>query len=170
MDQDTAHNHMKNKLNIVFIILLLIMMVSIFLKVLLYEDGAHNRNDIIFENEYYNNGDDRDIVSQKINIVGLPEPDLFPPTPLEKIAIRDKWSRPRALIEGTVKYGRIEGDGDYHFVVEDANKNKVICEIIPQLKMDRPKVGQIIYVWGIVRWDRQHRWGELHPVIGWKLK
>lgn len=108
---------------------------------------------------------------QRIPVDGLPDPKLYPPVPVVKIAVKDKWARPRALIVGKVVYAKKENDGDYHYVVEDDQHNKVVCEIMPELPLNpRPKVGQIIYIWGIVRWDRQHNWGELHPVVGWKLK
>ena len=100
---------------------------------------------------------------------GLPDPKLYPPVPLAKIAAKDGWARPRCLIEGTVTYIKKEDDGDYHFVVTDGKAN-VVCEIVPELAVEHPKAGQHVTVWGIPRWDGEHRWGEVHPVIGWKEK
>ena len=98
-----------------------------------------------------------------------PDPKLYPDAPFAKIAGKNLWARPRACIEGTVTYVKREDDGDWHCTLEDGGR-KVVCEIIPELPMDPPKVGQRIKVWGIPRWDGQHRWGEIHPVIGWSPK
>lgn len=101
---------------------------------------------------------------------GLPNPNLYPPVPINKLCVEHGWARPRALIEGKVTMSKSENDGDSHFVVEDSDGNHIVCEVIPELPYVSPKVGMTVYVWGIPRWDGQHRWQEIHPVIGWKEK
>jgi hypothetical protein len=95
----------------------------------------------------------------------------FPPLPVATVA-DGKHLGPRAQITGLVTYTKKEDDFDYHFRVADPNDtNKwVVCEIIPELSMEYPKVGQKVIVWGIVRHDGIHKWWELHPVIGWKVQ
>jgi hypothetical protein len=97
---------------------------------------------------------------------------LYPEVPLAKIAEKDGWVRPRAEITGKVSYVSHEADGDWHFRVEDPKDSKVfvVCEIIPELPMDHPKVGQSVTVRGVVRWDGEHKWGELHPVTKWEKR
>lgn len=100
---------------------------------------------------------------------GLPNPHLYPPVRLAQVAARDGWVRPRALIEGKVILVKQEDDGDHHFVVTDGTA-RVVCEIVPELPLPHPTVGQTVQVWGVARYDGEHRWGELHPVIGWRVK
>jgi hypothetical protein len=114
-------------------------------------------------------GEEPERAANRMGAAGLPSPRLYPPVPMEKIAEKDGWPRPRCLIEGTVVMRKVEDDGDSHFVVE-ADGHRVVCEIVPEFKVDAPKVGQTVQVWGIPRWDGQHKWGEIHPVIGWKAK
>lgn len=63
----------------------------------------------------------------------LPDPKLYPPVAMAKVAAKDGWVRPRALITGRVTLVKREDDGDIHFVVVDEAENKVICEIIPRV-------------------------------------
>jgi hypothetical protein len=60
------------------------------------------------------------------------------------------------------------GDGDWHITLEQDGA-KVVAEIIPLIPLTPPKKGQRIRVWGISRIDKDHGWGELHPVEGWEL-
>jgi hypothetical protein len=101
---------------------------------------------------------------------GLPDPKLYPPVAIADLCVKDKWKRPRALIEGKVVLARPELDGDFHFAVEDDKGNKAVCEIIPQIPLAHPSVGDTVSVWGVVRWDGIHNWGELHGVDGWQKK
>ena len=43
-----------------------------------------------------------------------------------------------------------------------------MAEIIRELSLDPPHIGQHITAWGIVRHDGLHNWWELHPLIGWQ--
>lgn len=90
----------------------------------------------------------------------------YPLVPLERIA-SGKWIRPRATVIGTVTYVKREADRDWHIRLEEGGRF-IICEIIPELPGKPPRVGDRIVVKGIVRWDAQHRWAELHPVTGWQ--
>lgn len=96
--------------------------------------------------------------------------DNYPLVPLSKIAQKDVWVRPRATIIGNVVYvNSKEADGDIHIKVQDGD-SFVVCEIIPEMKLPNgyPKVGMKVRISGIVRWDGQHGWGELHPVTSWR--
>ena len=92
--------------------------------------------------------------------------ELYPPVEFAKVA-DGKWQRPRASIIGVVKEVRKEADGDIHIQLTD-NGKLVVCEIIPELKLEPPAKGDKVRVWGIVREDLWHGWFELHPVIGWE--
>lgn len=99
---------------------------------------------------------------------GLPDPKLYPFVPMAKLAVRDGWVRPRALTEGKVILARSEDDGDFHFAIE-GDGVRMVHEIIPEIPLPHPKVGQRVKVWAIIRWDGEHRWVEGHPVIGIKV-
>lgn len=57
-----------------------------------------------------------------------------------------------------------EADGDIHLRLEDG-RAFVIAEIIPELPVRTPALGSRIEACGIARYDRAHRWNELHPVL-----
>lgn len=132
--------------------------------------------DFMSENNRNNSKTDLDAVTAEVirshTTFGLPDPKLYPPVAVAKLAEKDGWVRPRALIHGKVTMVKKEDDGDEHFRVEgvDADSGMVVCEIIPEipLKEGKPKVGDVIHVWGVARWDGEHKWGELHPVVGWR--
>jgi len=133
---------------------------------------GHEHNDASFRAEWEKQGDLDEEPEHLLMAAenGLPSAKLYPPVPLARLARQNDWPRPRCLAIGKVILIKREDDGDYHFVIEDGGV-KVVCEIVPELPLDpHPKVGQTVYVWGIPRWDGQHRWGEIHPVIGWKEK
>jgi hypothetical protein len=60
-------------------------------------------------------------------------------------------------------------DGDWHVTLAEG-ETKVVLEIIPQIPLPPPKKGQRIEACGITRWDKRHKWPELHPVIRWTAK
>jgi hypothetical protein len=119
-------------------------------------------------------GDDLDETDEPTRTMhatkGLPSPALYPLVPIAKLCVKDFWKRPRALIEGKVTYAKPEQDGDFHFLVEDDAGNKIVCEIVPQNVLPHPKVGDELYVYGVVRYDLLHKWVELHEVDGIKEK
>jgi hypothetical protein len=103
-----------------------------------------------------------------------------PPYPNVALATlaRDKFSDPRATVEGTVRRVSKEADGDYHILVTDGTYT-IVCEIAPDLwpvvngaasPLARPRAGMTIRIWGVARRDVKHGWNELHPVVGWEEK
>ncbi len=99
-------------------------------------------------------------------LIATPDDKGYPTVPLAKIA-SGTWVRPRAKITGTVAFIRKEDDGDVHIRLT-SGKDRVILEIIPELPVSVPKIGDTITAWGVVRWDGEHRWAELHPLVGWR--
>src|SRR5258708_28523284 len=94
--------------------------------------------------------------------------DQYPTTSISTVAA-GKWKRPRASLTGVVSAIHKEADGDVHIRIEDGTGNFVICEQIPELPLKTlPKVGDKIVAKGIVRYDGEHGWWELHPFISWK--
>lgn len=87
--------------------------------------------------------------------------------PLEKLAGR--YPYPHAVTLGTVTEIKAADDGDFHIKLVDEIGRFIILEPIPQLPLPSlPRLHQKILAWGITRWDGQHEWGELHPLLGWK--
>jgi len=66
-------------------------------------------------------------------------------------------------VEGRVALVRHEEDGDIHIRLEDAQGRFVVVEVIPEISLTIPKVGDLVRVRGISRYDRQHHWWEIHP-------
>jgi hypothetical protein len=65
-----------------------------------------------------------------------------------------------------------ETDGDIHVWLCDENargardpQHCINAEIIPEFPLRRPKVGSMVRLNGISRFDPEHRWFELHPVL-----
>lgn len=83
----------------------------------------------------------------------------YHPVPLEKIA---QTSRTHVETCGPVSYVRKQQDGDVH-VTLDNGRAKVVVEIIPLIPLPAPKKGQIVRVRGISRYDKGHRFVEIHP-------
>lgn len=69
-------------------------------------------------------------------------------------------------VTGPVVYVRAMKDGDIHITLDDG-RDKIVAEIIPAIQLPRPKKGVRITVCGISRWDKRHRWAEVHPVLSW---
>lgn len=72
-----------------------------------------------------------------------------------------------ASVAGDVTQATRELDGDIHIRIE-ASGAFIVAEIIPELPIDPPHIGQHITAWGIVRHDGLHNWWELHPLVGWE--
>jgi hypothetical protein len=79
--------------------------------------------------------------------------------PLEKLATS---GRTHVEVCGPVTYVRRQKDGDIH-VTLDNGKAKVVVEIIPLIPLPTPKKGQLLQVRGISRFDRGHKFTEIHP-------
>lgn len=75
---------------------------------------------------------------------------------------------PRASVIGTVIQKVKTDDGDWHVNVADDNGRVMVTEIVPELSMPVPPLNAKIKIWGVTRYDLEHRWWELHPVIGWE--
>jgi hypothetical protein len=71
----------------------------------------------------------------------------------------------RAEVSGTVQMVRHQADGDWHIRVGDG-QYYIIAECMPQFPCTLPKVGDRITVRGITRYDYEHSFYELHPVLG----
>lgn len=67
---------------------------------------------------------------------------------------------------GPVVYVRKQADGDAHITLDDG-KSLVVLEIIPAIPLPVPRKGQTITVCGITRYDKRHKWPEVHPVLRW---
>lgn len=75
------------------------------------------------------------------------------------------FKEPHCVITGTVQKVIHETDGDHHLWVElDNSKFQLACEIVPQNAIPDPAAGDHVKVWGILRYDLQHGWWEIHPV------
>lgn len=77
------------------------------------------------------------------------------------------YTATHAAVVGDVTQVTHELDGDIHIRVE-GDGAFVVCEIIPEIPLPPPHVGQRITAWGIVRHDGLHNWWELHPLLGWQ--
>ncbi len=77
-----------------------------------------------------------------------------------------KFLTAHARVSGQVVRVSKEADGDIHIRLSD-DQAFIICEIIPELPIAPPKKASKITAWGIVRYDGEHKWWELHPLIGW---
>jgi hypothetical protein len=86
--------------------------------------------------------------------------------PLDQIATT---SRTHVCTVGRVVYKRKQQDGDWHITMSNGTV-KVVLEIIPGLEMEVPSKGTVIRACGITRWDRRHKFAELHPLEFWTLQ
>lgn len=79
---------------------------------------------------------------------------------------------PHVVTEGYVAHISVKDeDGDSRFRLVDDLKSPnhfVVCEIIPPYKVEAPPPGSHIRVYGVSRYDgkAEHRWFEVHPVLG----
>jgi len=80
-------------------------------------------------------------------------------------------TKPHVVTEGYVSEVRInDEDGDLMFkLVDDLQRMDqfVVCEIIDPIRLEPPKVGSRVRVYGVSRYDNQenHNWYEVHPVL-----
>jgi len=68
---------------------------------------------------------------------------------------------------GAVDYMRLEDDGDLHIRLRSltmGDTSFIVAECIPKLPCRRPRIGEIVTVRGISRFDPEHGWYEVHPV------
>lgn len=95
--------------------------------------------------------------------------DDFRPVPLSKFSTS---AEPHVVTEGYVAAVNVvrEKDGDLTFkLVDDIHRptHFVVCEIIPGFRLDAPRAGTRIRVYGVNRFDNKtdHQWFEVHPVL-----
>jgi undecaprenyl-diphosphatase len=72
-----------------------------------------------------------------------------------------------AAVVGTVTQVTNELDGDVHIRIRGPGAF-IVAEVMPELPLSPPRVGQAITAWGVVRHDGIHNWWELHPLVGWR--
>lgn len=97
-----------------------------------------------------------------IVLLALLAPDVrWHRVPLAQMATTT-WTH--VCTRGPVVYRRKMADGDWHITLDDGTA-KVVAEIIPALPFDPPRKGQRVEVCGIARYDKRHRWPEIHPVL-----
>ena len=77
-----------------------------------------------------------------------------------------KYFGPRASVIGVISDVQKSFDGDWHLNISARDGSVLVGEIIPEYPMTIPTVGDRVRIWGIVRYDMEHRWWELHPVMG----
>lgn len=98
--------------------------------------------------------------------------ESFHPASIALLQNRDRFVYPRAEVTGYVVYWASEDDGDTHFRLADVDDPKaedfVVCEITPEMPLARPALHAKVTARGIYRWDIEHGWPELHPVISWE--
>src|SRR5947208_16176962 len=56
-----------------------------------------------------------------------------------------------------------EKDGDVHLHISNGDAS-MVAEIIPELPVEVPPLNQPLTIGGILRYDSQHSWWELHPI------
>jgi hypothetical protein len=87
------------------------------------------------------------------------------------IAGMEHSTRPHVVAEGFVSEVRInDEDGDLSFrLVESPHVTEpfIVCEIIDPIRLEPPRVGSRVRVYGVSRYDNQanHNWYEVHPVL-----
>lgn len=76
---------------------------------------------------------------------------------------------PRAAVMGTAVVVVHVSDGDTHINVKDETTGRtLVTEMVSEHPLPLPDVGSKIKIWGVTRYDLEHRWWELHPVFGWE--
>lgn len=91
--------------------------------------------------------------------------DGYHAVPLAQLATT-RWTH--VCVTGPVVYVRKQADGDIHVTLDDGTTT-VVLEIIPAVPLPRPRKGQRITACGISRFDRHHKWAEVHPVLRWHV-
>lgn len=93
-------------------------------------------------------------------------PATYPGTTVAAIA-GGHYETTHAAVQGAVTQVTRELDGDIHIRIENQG-DFIVAEIMPELPISPPHVGENIGAWGIVRHDGLHNWWELHPLVGWR--
>jgi hypothetical protein len=70
-------------------------------------------------------------------------------------------------VTGKVVLVKHEADTDLHIRLSDG-RHFIVAECIKEVPCREPKVGEVITVEGISRFDKKHGWSECHPVLNLK--
>lgn len=85
-------------------------------------------------------------------------------------------------ITGTVKYVRMERDGDWHILLNNNIVGECICQnksTIPKVikacagykkKFTHVRAGDVVTMQGPYVWDIKHGWYEVHPIKSLTIK
>jgi hypothetical protein len=100
-------------------------------------------------------------------------PEDFDPGRFRAVRIEEMGenTEPHVVAEGVVSEVRVDPkDGDVKFrLVESlgAPEPFVVCEVIGPYRVEAPRVGSRVRVFGVSRFDAKetHRWHEIHPVL-----
>lgn len=80
-------------------------------------------------------------------------------------------TEPHWYITGSVLEVLPEKDGDTHIWLrpDGTSKDRFAVEITPQNPLPHPKVGDHIRAFGLLRYDHQHGFWEIHPCDAWSV-
>lgn len=93
--------------------------------------------------------------------------ELYPLISISRLEKNLYWG-PRAAVIGTVIDTEKIVDGDWHINIKDAEGMVLVTEMAPEYPLPVPAVGARVKIWGVTRYDLDHRWWELHPIFGWE--
>jgi len=94
------------------------------------------------------------------------KPGQYPMVSIARIT-HGLFPGPRASAVGTVTAVVQSEDSDVHINLADGQGNVLVVEVAPEYPLAATHVGDYIRVWGVVRYDMEHRWWEIHPAFGW---
>ncbi len=62
-----------------------------------------------------------------------------------------------------------EADGDKHsWILDSATRDSMVVECIPKIPCPTLMTGATGVIYGITRFDAEHKWWEIHPVEDFK--
>jgi hypothetical protein len=110
--------------------------------------------------------------------------ESFTPTTIRLMQYLGRFVGPRAQITGKVVYKASQSDGDMHIILADPSVpdtistlgaltqggyDFVVCEAISEIPLANgfPVLHSTVTVQGLARWDFEHGWPEIHPVLSW---
>lgn len=108
----------------------------------------------------------------------------FQPATIRLLQNRDRFISPRVVVTGKVLYKASQADGDTHCIIVDPSVPNtittlaeilandldfVVCEEIPEIPLPNglPPLHATVTIEGIARWDIEHGWPEVHPILSW---
>lgn len=72
---------------------------------------------------------------------------------------------PYACTTGVVTLKKREADGDDHLRISAPNGTFIVAELIPEMRFPLPALHVRVTVCGVARYDGEHQWWEIHPVL-----